>query len=372
MKIGIVTWHKGNIGSTLQAYALSETLRRLGHEPELINIIENRFTPILTRLRSLAFHVCFLKSGLTRDNTHRFVANNIHESPPLLYDELKDYSKKFDAVICGSDQIWSCQYAVNPYYFLQFVPAGKRIAYAPSVGFRKIKDEFQSDYIKAVSSIPFLSVREETGARVIHDLTGLSPKVVLDPTFLLSADDWLSLTQDVTLQKFGLKKENFILCYYLGNHKLYEDYTRRVAEKLGMRPVYVSFKRKNFGRDQLVCTIGEFLALIRDSRCILTDSFHCTIVPLNMGKKVAVFERFSNDDPFSQNSRIYDALKKFEAEDWIVSPSDGVETFLNRQDDHARIQSLLEIERKDSLSYLRDSLLKVQGTASSPSEQKQA
>ena len=156
-----------------------------------------------------------------------------------------------------------------------------------------------------------------------------------------------------------MRKNSYILCYYLGDHKKYNDYTERLAKATGKRIVYVSFKRKNFGKNQIVCSIEEFIALIRDSYCVLTDSFHGTVVPLNLGKKVAVFERFSENDSLNQNNRIYNILNKFGIQNWIISPEDDVNSFIGRVDDEEAIQQKLEKERTESISYLNNCLLKV-------------
>ncbi len=356
MKVGIVTWHKGNIGGTLQAYALATTIRKYGYEPELLNLINNKYEPLIKKIRSVLFHIIYTKSGLTRDNTYKFIKENIPESPNLLYSELDKYSDNLMAVICGSDQIWSCVNEVNPFYFLQFVDKKRRISYAPSIGLNYIKEEYQNDFIRYVSSIPYLSVRENKGAEIIHDLTGLSPKVVLDPTLLLNKNEWLKVADNNTVKKYGLEHNGYILCYYLGNHRKYLDYTKRLSQYTKKRIVYVSFKRKNFGKEQVICRIEEFIALVRDAYCILTDSFHGTVIPINLEKKIAVFERFDDTDPMNQNSRIYSILKKIGAEDWIISPKDDVTSFVKREDNYLEIQTKLMAERESSLSYLLESL----------------
>lgn len=362
MKVGIVTWHKGNIGSCLQAFALSKIVREFGYEPELINLIGSKKEPLIKALRNIAFHALYLKSGLTRDNTFRFIDRYVKQSPNMLYSELTEYAKEYGAVICGSDQIWNSVHFVDPYYFLQFVDKEKRISYAPSIAISQIELECQNDFIKYVSSIPYLSVREENGARIINELTGLNAKVVLDPTLLLDADDWLSLAYNVDLKKkFGLERKEFILCYYLGDHQLYDNYTKSLSKMTGKEVRYISFKRDNFGKNQIVCSIEEFIALIRDSYCMMTDSFHGTVVPLNMGKKVGVFERFSKDNPLSENSRIYNILKKMGIENWIVSPDSDIRDFIERIDDYSAIKERLNVERSESIAYLKNSLKSATG-----------
>lgn len=360
MKVGIVTWHKGNIGSSLQAYALYQKVRELGYEPELINLIKSRKEPLVKVLRSSVFHMRYLKSGLTRDNTYRFIDRFVNQTPNMLYEELKEYAKNYNAVICGSDQIWNCVGFVEPYYFLQFVEKQKRISYAPSIAVSKIEDQCRKDFITYVSSIPYLSVREDNGARIIKELTGLDAKIVLDPTLLLKPEEWLSLAQNIDLKKrFGLERGEYVLCYYLGDQQLYSEYTKRLLKITGKKVRYVSFKRKNFGKNQIVCTVEEFIALIRDSFCVLTDSFHGTVIPLNIGKKVGVFERFSQDNPLSENSRIYNILHKFNIENWMLSTSSDVTGFINRKDNVIAIQEHISMERDNSIEYLQDSLRKV-------------
>lgn len=356
MKIGIVTWHKGNIGGTLQAFALSETIKKLGYDPELINLKSNKYEPAVRFIRNCLFHIVYFKSGITRDYTYVFICNKEKESPNLLYDELKEYAKQYNACICGSDQIWNCSDGVNPYYFLQFVSESKRISYAPSIGRKNIKKEFQPEFVKCISSIPYLSVREKRGADIIHQLSGMKAKVVLDPTLLLTKEEWLSLAKDVKIEKFGIEKGEYILCYYLGRQNQYDKYTQKLSEKLEKKIIYISFKRRNFGKNQVVCSIEEFIALIRDSYCMLTDSYHGTVLPLNLQKRVATFERFSEDDPENQNSRIDNIVTTFGLQSWIIHPEDDIDKLISRVDNLDDIQLILEKERETSISYLKNSL----------------
>lgn len=356
MKVGIVTWHRGNIGSSLQAYALSEILKNLGYEPEILNMIRFKAMPALRRMKNCAFRACFCRSGITRDNTNKFVKAHLKESSNLLYEEIREYSKDFGAVICGSDQIWSCVDEVNPFYFLQFADERKRISYAPSIGLNGIKKEFRADFAKYVSSIPYLSVRETKGAEIIRDLTGLVPEVVLDPTLLLRREDWEKLAQEASIERFGLQPGSYILCYFLGDQKRYEAYLDSITMMIGKKVVFVSTQKVNLGRNQVTCTVEEFLALIHGSYCVLTDSFHGTILSLNMEKKAAVFERFTADDPLNQNSRIYNILQRLGIENWLTSPQKSATAFIDRTDDWNAIRSVLCSERTKSLKYLERSL----------------
>lgn len=359
MRVGIVTWHDGNIGSVLQAYALSESVKKLNYDVEVFNYIESKSELGMRFIRNIMFHICYLKSGLTRDNIYSFFKARVKESPNLLYKELEDYAKRMDAVICGSDQIWSSATGFKPYYFLRFIDKNKRISYAPSIGLSEIDEKSIDIFKKYVSEIPFLSIREDRGAEIIRQYTGLDAKMVLDPTFLLKREEWLSLTADVSLSKFNLEEGEYILCYYLGDFEKYKLYTDRLESETGKKTIFVSFKRVNYGKKQIVCTVEEFIGLINHSWCVLTDSFHGTIMSINLMKKVGVFERFSVDDSLNQNSRIYSILKLLGIGDWILDPQDKIDFFMNRVSNFDEVNLIIDEERKKSLDYLEHSLKSV-------------
>ena len=353
--IGIVTWYKSNFGSSLQAYALSKTLEQYDCKAEYINVSNGFFYVLKRRMRNILFHVIYYKSAKTRDRIDRFVDCNLAQSPLISYRDLARYSEKYAAVICGSDQIWSCVHGVDPLYFLQFVPEKKRIAYAPSIGLNIIRDDLQPAFKQYVSQIPALSVREEKGKEVIRNLVGIDAKVVLDPTFLLTREEWLNLASCEKCSDYGLKANEYILCYFLGRDTVYEKYVSHLQQLTGKKVVYVSFKRKKY-KKQMICSVEGFLTLISNAAYVLTDSFHGTALSLNLQKKVAVFERFIEGDYMNQNSRIYNILAKLDATTFLTDPGENPQKLINRFEHWEKINILLEEERKDSREYLKKSL----------------
>lgn len=357
-KIGIVSWYKSNFGSALQAYALSRVMNGYGYETEFINLFQGKSYALKRYIRNILFHLIYHKSAITRDNIDYFVKRNLLESPPLYYRELSDYSKKYAAVVCGSDQIWSCVDSVDPFYFLQFVSREKRIAYAPSIGLNGVRKDLQPKFKEYVSQFPKLSVREDKGRDIINQLTGLTAKVVLDPTLLLTSEDWLEIAGKESCQKYNLEENGYIFCYFLGDKAKYDQFTSRLQQMTGKKVVCVSFKRTN-QEDQLVCTVEGFLALIRNAAYVLTDSFHGTVFSINLQKKVAVFERFSDDDYMNQNSRIYNLLSKIDAKNILTTVDASPREFIERVDWWDEIFDRLSKERKESFEYLESCLGKI-------------
>ena len=122
----------------------------------------------------------------------------------LLPGESK-YIDIYDAYICGSDQIWNPTYkSTGSAYFLQFAPEYKRIAFAPSFGLSRIPDALHTLYKKWLNGIPYLSVREEQGAKIIKELTGRDALVVPDPTLCLTRKQWGQVEKKPSFTSFAI------------------------------------------------------------------------------------------------------------------------------------------------------------------------
>jgi len=357
-KIGIVTWHKnGNYGGTLQAFAMSHVLNRYGLDPVFINYKKNNVN-LIRILRNIAFGLLYPKSAKSRKKIFEFVKENLNETCLINNDiELKNYGKICDAVICGSDQIWNSLNGVNPFYFLQFVESNKRIAYAPSIGLSSISDEFLQDFIKCVSEIPHLSVREIQGSEYINKMVGIKAEVVLDPTLLITRTEWLQFTPEDTIERMGLEKKKYILCYFLGEDNKYRPFVDRMQQYLGLPIYYVSSKRKNYKNSQLICDPFELISVIDNAAYVLTDSFHGLVLSINMETPVAVFERFSSDEKNSENSRIYSVVELLHSKALVSDIDMPIEEFIHNNKSSSQFIDvhLLEL-RNNSTNYLKNSL----------------
>lgn len=355
-KVGIITWYKnGNYGGTLQAYALAHTIQEFGYQPEFIDYYEQG---IYRKARHCFFNLLYPRSGQSRQAIWDFVRSEFQESPIFKTEtELCSYVKKqYDAVICGSDQIWSSINGVNPIYFLQFVEPQKRISYAPSIGINKIKDEYLYTFKKYVQSIPYLSVRELQGSEYIKNVTGKTAKVVLDPTLLLEKEKWLELTEKINLKKSHRIPQNYILCYFLGNDALYQNYVASLIERTKLQVMHISTSRKRYGESHVICNPFEFVNLISHATYVLTDSYHGTIFSINLGTKVGVLKRFSESDPKNQNSRIYSILSLLEMQSLLVKNNDSTDSLINMGPYPIESVHKLRALRADSLAFLQNSL----------------
>lgn len=92
---------------------------------------------------------------------------------------------------------------------MRFAPKHKRIALSPSFG-RDFIADYNKDKMKEwISDYPYLSVREDSGVKLIKELTGREALHLLDPTFIINADEWRNI---LSVED---KPNDYILAYYL-------------------------------------------------------------------------------------------------------------------------------------------------------------
>ena len=186
LKVGILTKHcVPNYGAMLQAYALRAKVEALGHRAELVDY----YAPATTDYYSakLTFpprvrHMLRIKRCANFVKDLQVVSDFRCTS----VEELKPHLSGYDALITGSDQVWftgPVQY-FDPVFFMEFPFSGTKISYAPSVGGIDSFEPFEDRAKAAINDIGNLSVRDENSVRVVSDLTGRTPEVVCDPTFL--------------------------------------------------------------------------------------------------------------------------------------------------------------------------------------------
>ena len=107
-------------------------------------------------------------------------------------DELIELDGKYSTIICGSDQVWNVGMSdFDNAFFLEWVRKSRKIAYASSLGGGTLVEQYSSDKLKTMfSSFSGISVREEAGKNQVEALTGKEIDMVLDPTLLLSREEW--------------------------------------------------------------------------------------------------------------------------------------------------------------------------------------
>ncbi len=273
--------------------------------------------------------------------------------------ELSKHSKDYAAFLVGSDQLWLPSNIAADYYTLSFVPDNvRKIAYATSFGVSTLPEKQAESARRFIPRIDYLSVREQSGQKLIRELLGIDAKLVCDPTLLLTKDQWGNLVEDKRIIK-----EKYIFCYFLGDNQFSRECARFLRKKTGYKIVALQHLDMYIRSDAAFADEAPyridpdgFVNLIRHAEFVCTDSFHGTVFSLIHHKKFFTFRRFWKTSTMSTNSRIDSLLNVLGCEYRLIeSASDfknALRTPLNTDSMEARLNDF----RKDSLAFLEGSL----------------
>jgi hypothetical protein len=283
-----------------------------------------------------------------------------YQSEYIGYRDLERIARQpeFEGFVCGSDQVWNAwiHSGVNdPGYFLHFVSEGvKRIAYAPCFGVASLPRNAVETLGESLKGFDALSVRERTGAGLIRKVAGLEVPVVLDPTMLLTKDQWSGFESD----HYGLP-EKYIFCYKFTPKAEVREMIRQIGRKTGLPIVEPACSAESYGdRFDLRFDIGpaEFLRCIHRAELVLTDSFHASVFSILYHKPFLTFMRDRDDSPRNMNSRMVDLLTSTRLTQCMVL--NGEDALLSRMEniDFGWTDAFLGQERAKSLEYLGKAL----------------
>lgn len=355
MKIGIITWHQySNFGSALQAYALSKACSEISDYVKIIDYQKDK------KLRNIGIKLrCIIGKifdympynflPVRRYSYLRFHRYFFNLTDRVHKEELREISRQFDVVICGSDQIWAPN-VLDTSYMLDFVDdeSIKKISYAASIGLPQIPDDLLTTYKMYLSKFDAISIREEAGQKLLKENFNIQSEVVLDPTLLLDKKEYELI--ELKLRNFHKK---YLFCYFLNKNHAYRDIVENYAKENNLKIVGVSAREEDGEWIELLKNIGprEFLWLVHNAVAVFTDSYHGMIFSLIYNKVFFAFERFKEDDPINQNSRIYQLDKWFEIEKRFLN--NGKKTEDCSEIDYNKFHEKLEQARKISKSFLR-------------------
>ena len=203
MKIGIVTYHRTmNYGAVMQSLAMRFVLQKMGHEVYYVDYWPDyhrdkyKLFPVRKFVKlSLKNKVNFIKSlVLNHKSQKRRIYNFEKFFKTQIYPYCCSVEESFDVVIYGSDQIWRKQKelcAYNPFYFGDNkLKTNHNVAYAASMGILPNNDEDKAIVKALVTHLEKISVREEDLRQLLLSLGFANVSLTLDPTLLLSAEEW--------------------------------------------------------------------------------------------------------------------------------------------------------------------------------------
>ncbi len=284
MKIGIVTFHKAhNYGALLQAIALRRYLERGGHEvcyinywPQYMASADKVFSFFFMKKLGLRWKIKYLLNCLCFYKRRKFLYALFDD---FINKEIEPYCKSitetYDIVFYGSDQIWWNTFlrpGYDPFYFgKNNVKTSKNVSYAASMGTIPQTIEEASLIAKYLDNFSSISVREKTLKEYLENICNRTVYYVLDPTFLLSKEEW-----NLWYKAPTNVNTPYILFYNLREDSFDEDEVNKFAERTELNIEYMSGTVTNRKKYPSSTTDGpyQFIEKIQGASFVLTSSFH--------------------------------------------------------------------------------------------------
>ena len=345
MKVAILTFSKTtNYGAALQCYALSSFIQNAGHEviifnapldsEEAINVSLIRLICrkvkktlkkiILSNKQSNSEFVRYSRSEKEKkedifwDKQVRLLFESFSQTylPPFTKElkneqDFKEQYPQADLYIVGSDQVWnlSITQSQKKIFFFSFLKDEARISYAASFGggtqWSGTPKETQ-EINQLLKKFKGISVRENSGISILHDIFHLNGVEVLDPTLLLS-----SIEYDKLAEKSNLEASQDLYAYKFIINDIWLETLKFISEetesKLRMDCETIQLPNVPFNP---ALSIEGWLKLIKTAKFVVTDSFHCTVFCILFKKQFIVSPSYSGGE-----GRMLSFLKKLGLED---------------------------------------------------------
>lgn len=362
----------GNYGGILQNYALQTVLKRMGHTVDTLSLPWKLKLPLWKR--PLSWGKRFVEKMLLRRRAHIFYEQWYNRTQPVLLKDMwrfvaehisirrvKSFSelqpRDYDAIVVGSDQIWRPRYTYKPIseVYLSFAKTWKgvrRVAYAASFGTDQW--EYTPEQMEQCAALAGLfdgiSVREESAVKLCRNHLHCEVGHVLDPTMLLTVGDYIRLFEGKSL----LTPRGQLLTYVLDETPEKSEIIQAIA---GQR--HYQFYRANSRYEDSSAPLDErvqpsveqWLKDFYDAEFVITDSFHATVFSILFGKP---FVAIGNKE--RGLSRIESLLKMFDLENHVVHTVAELKAAQDYVLDTRRINEVLQLLRKESMSFLREAL----------------
>lgn len=367
MKAVIITLAlSDNYGAVLQSYALAEKVKQLGIDVKIYKYQDKkRITFNLSfkaKVRYAAWGIVrfLLTLGKKKRNYQKFRKNYLPLTPKRYKNSLdlrKDLGE-YDLYISGSDQIWNPDlFIYDTSYFFDFLSDDKkRISYASSFGKASFNEDYKElcgEYLSKYSSI---SVREQSGVNIVNKLCGKAAECTLDPTLLLTMEEWDEIAIHASKRA---KKFKGILCYVMEGDPKVVNAIEEIAQKLSketslpiMRLGIKEYRMLKYGKNGSDVTASpiDYLKYFMNAEYVVTNSFHGTAFAVNFAKKFYVPINDELPREKALHERISSLLTMVNATDAIIPISSGLRL---KNIDLEQTKKILVSERERSLAYLK-------------------
>ena len=385
MKIGILTQPLHvNYGGLLQNFALQQVLKKEGYEVDTIDWHFKRpfyryylgwckwclFKIANKKVEKPRYQLSDSESLIISGNTKRFIDRYLSICPMVVHEKA-DFTNipvqfNYDAYIVGSDQVWRPSYNSTALaaMFLDFCEGldVKRIAYAASFGSSNwdFSPGMTKKCAKLAKKFNLITVREESGVNLCREFLGVDANHVLDPTMLLSKEEYVRLVEAESAPKSNGELFHYILDP--SNEK--KIFIEKVARSQGLKAFTIMPKCqaenrtrtdvKNHIEDCVFPSVTSWLRGFLDAKMVIVDSFHGAAFSIIFNKPFWVLANTKRG-----NARFESLLGMFGLEDRMITTEILSEDFFdcNKMINWEKVNEIRDLQAKKSMNCLKGALL---------------
>ena len=367
IRVGIISYNIycnfTNYGSALQSWALYTAIKRLEigrYEPVLVDYCPdilfdaNPLNPFknMWDKDEESRRMCELSMPAIKENYYKF-DRFYHER--FVRSKWKYTSKNFIKIsedenikkfVCGSDTIFCPdEFGFDDGYYANYeCMKNNSVSYAASFGDPHFTEETYKILNARLQNFKALGLRENLMIPYVTEHTNVPVQKVVDPTLLLTSEDYDSITEE------RLVSEKYLLLYARRYNPTMTEYAEKLAKENGWKIIDISLRATNAERGHQMfyeAGVEEFLSLVKYAEYVVTNSFHGMIFSVQFRRPFVIFSREQCD------TKIEELLALFGLSDRMLV--NGTESF-KETIDYDRVHNQIDVARQTSKKFLKEEL----------------
>lgn len=357
MKVGILTYYGvHNHGAVLQANGLKKVLKHLGYEVEFLQFNRNYdFIPAENSKKyalspaSIKFYIKYLIEKGSKNIAYNLkkakILNEYRDKNIELGARYSDFNG--DVVVIGSDEVFSFEIGINPFFFGQGIKSKKIFSYAGCFGPTTINFLKEHSLISMVSSglnsMYAIGVRDNNSYDIAMHLTkDKNVQLVCDPVILYGYKK--------EMNSFIPNESDYMIIYSYDKNMNQSDEIKKIknfAKKNRLKTISICYYHvwcdKNLNLNPV-----ETLCYIKNAKYVLTDTFHGTVISLITNAQFLTKLR-------GNQNKIVSLLNEYNLTDRIIDDFSELKKYDNIIN-YASVNETMKLIRRKSLQFLKNSI----------------
>lgn len=250
-----------------------------------------------------------------------------------------------DAVVIGSDEVFSLFAGPTPEFFGYNLPTNKVFSYAGCFGPTTIEDVKRvhcEDFVRnGLNSMVGLSMRDQNSIVVAKEFTNRDAELVVDPVILYGYKEELA---EHTTPDYP----QYLLVYAyesrMNDPKEYQailDYAHSNGMIVVCPGFYHKWADKNINTDPV-----ELLRYFKYAECVVTDTFHGCVLSIITGRDMAVRLR-------DNANKLSNLMEEYGIDDRGIDDNWDLTRIFSKKIDWNAVNEQVELRRATSKDYLK-------------------